>query len=177
MTTTLRRPRLGGEANATRRPRPRRQVRSRQRGRLLALNGATIVALAALVLGVIAILYLFQTSQVAELGYQLSYLQKQQDELTNQNALLAYQDDSAHAVNVVDQIAVSQLGMVPMRSFQYLTVQRPAQTELPAVPADPSVHASLMTRIRRALEGSSQAAHPASKPAPAVNVNADGTKP
>ena len=178
MTTSVRHPRPAGEPRTAAASPARRRGRTRRRERYLSLNGAMMVGLAALALGVIAILYLVQTSQVAELGYQLSYLQKQEDQLNDQNALLSYQDAQAHAMNVIDQIAVGQLGMVPMHSYQYITVQRPAQTELPPVPAEPQVHVSLLTRLQDALSGTSRSAHPTETPVASPTVaNPNGSNP
>ncbi|HET7034163.1 MAG TPA: hypothetical protein VFI42_00630 [Thermomicrobiaceae bacterium] len=141
---------------------PARPRRAR-RGYLM-LNGAALVALAALFLGCIGILYLIQTSQVAQLGYQMSHLQTRYDELTDANEKLRYQIDRDHSLPVVQQVAITKLEMVPLHTFKFLQVQRPAQDQLPAPAPEPRTHLSLWRQVREALLGTSRADHATNPP-------------
>jgi len=160
MTSTMRPPKLlearhAGDETGPAGPEPAPRAR---RGYLM-LNGAALVAITAMALGAIGILYLIQTSQVAQLGYQLSHLQQQYDDLTNANEKLQYQVDHDHSLPVVQQVALTQLGMVPMHDFKFIQVDRPSQDQLPPQAPEPRPHHSLWQRVRDALTGTSSADH------------------
>lgn len=163
MTLTARRPRALDrgelvEAGAAVETAARSQPRQARRVYLL-LNGASLVVVAAIALGIIGILYLIQTSQVAQAGYQLSHLQTQEDQLTNANEKLRYQVDHDHSLPVVQQVAIAKLGMVPLHTFMFLQVDRPAQDQLPPLGPEHRAHVSLWARVREALLGSNRADH------------------
>jgi cell division protein FtsL len=128
--------------------RVRRQARP-----YISLNGAAMVGIAALAIGVIGILYLIQTSQVAELGYQLSHLQSQHDDLALDNSRLAYQVGRYESLDTIQQVATQQLGMTHLENYQFLQVQRPPQENLIPLPAEHFPNRSLFERAKGALLG------------------------
>jgi cell division protein FtsL len=96
----------------------------------LIINGATMVAIAAIALTVIGILYLIQTSEVAQLGYDLSRLQSQKDSMTLEVSELEYDVARYEALQTVEEVAVTQLGMTPMSNYEFIEIQAPAERNL-----------------------------------------------
>lgn len=96
----------------------------------LIINGATMVAIAAIALTVIGILYLIQTSEVAQLGYDLSRLQTQRDTMTMEISELEHEVARYEALHTVEEVAVTQLGMTPMSNYEFIEIQQPAQRNL-----------------------------------------------
>jgi cell division protein FtsL len=96
----------------------------------IVLNGATLVAIAAVALTVIGILYLIQTSEVAQLGYDMSRLQTQRETLTLEISELEYELARYESLQTVEQVAVTQLGMTPMTNYEFIEIQEPAQRNL-----------------------------------------------
>jgi cell division protein FtsL len=78
------------------------------------MNGATMVAVAAIALTVIGILYLIQTSEVAQLGYDMSRLQEQRNTLTMETSELEYELARYESLQTVEEVAVTRLGMSSM---------------------------------------------------------------
>ncbi len=138
---------------------PERQTitqRPRQPRQYFALNGVAMVLIAAVALSLIGILYLMQTAKVASLGYQFSDLQNKYYALSLDNSKLGYQVARDQSLDKIDQIATQQLGMTPLTSnFQFLQVERPANDNLPPIPADVQPRPSLLQRIKAAITGES----------------------
>lgn len=97
------------------------------------INGATMVAIAAIALTVIGILYLIQTSEVAQLGYDMSRLQTQRDEITLEISELEYELARYESLQTVEEVATTQLGMTPMSNYEFIRIQEPAERNL-AIP-------------------------------------------
>lgn len=103
----------------------------------LVMNGATMVAIAAIALTVIGILYLIQTSEVAQLGYDMSRLQTQRDTVTLEISELEYELARYESLQTVEEVAISRLGMTPMSNYEFVEIQQPANRNLTIVePAD-----------------------------------------
>ncbi len=119
----------------------------------LIINGATMVAIAAIALTVIGILYLIQTSEVAQLGYDLSRLQSQRDTVTMEISELEYEVARYESLQTVEEVAVTQLGMTPMSNYEFIEIQQPAERNLtiPA-PAEPEKQ-SFFERVVDAVFG------------------------
>jgi cell division protein FtsL len=117
------------------------------------MNGATMVAIAAIALTVIGILYLIQTSEVAQLGYDMSRLQTQRDSLTLEISELEYELARYESLQTVEQIAVTQLGMTPMSNYVFIEIQPPAQRNLALPEQSASADRSIFDRIGDALFG------------------------
>ncbi len=128
--------------------RPTVPERRRPRGQYLALNGVAMVIIAAVALTAIGILYLVQTAKVAGLGYEFSRLQNQYYSLSLENSKLGYDVARDQSLDQVSQIATQQLGMTPLKNFQFLQVQRPANDNLPPLPPDVEPQKSLVERIK-----------------------------
>jgi cell division protein FtsL len=94
------------------------------------MNGATMVAVAAIALTVIGILYLIQTSEVAQLGYDMSRLQEQRNTLTMETSELEYELARYESLQTVEEVAVTRLGMTPMTNYEFLDLDAPAQRNL-----------------------------------------------
>ncbi len=109
---------------------PRATRAARAAGGLSTVAIAVIVALA---LGGLSVLYLVQTSQVVQLGYELTHLQEQHDTLVLENSRLRYEIARYQSLDTVERIARHELGMTPVRRTVFLEVERPASTELPPV--------------------------------------------
>jgi cell division protein FtsL len=117
------------------------------------LNGATMVAIAAIALTVIGILYLIQTSEVAQLGYDMSRLQAQRESMTLEISELEYELARYESLQTVEEVAVTQLGMTPMNNYEFIEIQEPAQRNL--VLPDPVEHhtPSVFERVLDAVLG------------------------
>jgi cell division protein FtsL len=117
------------------------------------MNGATMVAIAAIALTVIGILYLIQTSEVAQLGYDMSRLQSQRDSMTLEISELEYELARYESLQTIEEYAVTRLGMAPMTNYEFIEVQAPAQREL--VLPEPIKHESpsFFERILDAVTG------------------------
>jgi cell division protein FtsL len=94
------------------------------------MNGATMVAIAAIALTVIGILYLIQTSEVAQLGYDMSRLQTQRDSLTLEISELEYEIARYESIQTIEEYATSRLGMAPMTNYEFIELQEPSQRNL-----------------------------------------------
>ena len=167
MTTSIH-PRPAGRERAVATPRADR----RERRRYLRLNGASMVMIATIALSIIGILYLVQTSQVAQLGYQLSRLQKQHDELALENARIGYEIARYESIEKVQQVAIERLGMTPLKQYRFLTVQRPAQENLPTLPPEQAPPPPVWQRALDALRGIGHA-HAPTEPAATATTSGE----
>ncbi len=127
--------------------------RRRQEGQYIELNGVAMVIIAAVALAIICMLYLMQTAKVAGLGYQFSHLQNDYYSLSLENSKLGYQVARDQSLDQVERIATQQLGMTPLKNFQFLQVERPSSDNLPPIPADIQPSHSLWDRIKAAVIG------------------------
>jgi len=132
-----------------------------------ALNGVALVIIVAVALTIICILYLVQTARVASLGYKFSALQDDYYALSLENSKLGYEVAREQSLDTINQIATGPLGMKPMDDFKFVQVQRPAQADLPPLPAETPPHESTWQRIKAAITGEANASVPqqAAKPA------------
>ncbi|HLI52380.1 MAG TPA: hypothetical protein VKU87_11310 [Thermomicrobiaceae bacterium] len=152
--------------------------RSRRYVRLpyIRLNGAAMVALVAAALSIIGILYLVQTAHVASLGYQLSALQNQRNDLAIQTAGIQAQVAQYESLNQIESIATKQLGMVPMQHYVFLNVPQQAVTaSQPAATTTVPAKESLWHRFVRQITGTGQADSPEKGP-PALPITAESSK-
>ena len=133
-----------------------------------ALNGVALVIIVAVTLTVICILYLIQTARVASLGYKFSALQDDYYALSLENSKLGYDVAREQSLDTINQIATGQLGMKPMNDFKFVQVQRPAQADLPPLPAETLPHASTWERIKAAITGEASASVPQQPAKPAT---------
>jgi cell division protein FtsL len=156
MTTLTRPPEVQKQARASTPPRRVRERRPAGR-RYLTLNGAALVALAAIVLTVLGFLYLVQTTRVAGLGYELSRLQRDHDTVEIETARLGYEIAHYESLDTVKQVAIEQLGMSSGGQHRFLDVQRPAQEQLPPPPRETAPPESFWHRIERAALGTGRA--------------------
>lgn len=130
MSTTVR-ARTSVEAVA---PRPERESRAARAVRAAGgLSNVAIAVIVALALGGLSVLYLIQTSQVVQLGYQLTHLQEEHDALVLENSRLRYEIARYQSLDTIEQMARNELGMVPVRRTLFLEVERPATSELTPV--------------------------------------------
>jgi cell division protein FtsL len=119
----------------------------------IAINGATMVSIAAIALTIIGLLYLIQTSQVAELGYDMSRLQTQRDSLSLEISELQYEMARYESLQTVERVAEERLGMTPMTNYEFIAVQEPAQRELTLPEPEQFASKSLTERVFHALAG------------------------
>lgn len=155
--------------------------RSRRYARLpyIRLNGAGMVALVAAALSIIGILYLVQTAHVASLGYKLSALQKQRDDLAIQTAGIQAQVAQYESLNQIEGIATKQFGMVPMQHYVFLNVPNsPVAVNPPAVTTQSPTKESLWHRFVRQITGTGRAVSPDKGPPalPIATLNSKVTK-
>ena len=126
MSTTVR-PRA---SMGTAAPRPARESRAARAVRAAGgLSNVTIAVIVALALGGLSVLYLIQTSQVVQLGYQLTHLQEERDALVLENSRLRYEIARYQSLDTIERMARDELGMVPVRRTLFLDVERPPQAE------------------------------------------------
>lgn len=119
------------------RARAARQGRSRTEPQQVAgrrpyfeINGANMIAIAAIALTVIGILYLIQTSQVAQLGYDLSRLQTQRNSVTLEISELEYDVARYESLQTVEEVATDRLGMTPLSNYAFIDLRMPAERNL-----------------------------------------------
>jgi cell division protein FtsL len=154
MTTATRPPEIRERTVAPASPSRARKPAKR---RYLALNGAALVVLAAIVLTILGFLYLAQTTRVATLGYELSRLQRDHDAVEIETSRLGYEIAHYESLDTVRQVAIEQLGMSAMGQHRFLDVQRPTQDELPPPPRETAPSESFWHRIERAVLGTGRA--------------------
>jgi hypothetical protein len=145
-----------------------RAASKRRPKQYFALNGVALVIIVAVALTVICILYLVQTARVASLGYKFSALQDDYYTLSLDNSKLGYDVAREQSLDTINQVATGQLGMKPMTDFKYVQVQRPAQDNLPALPAETPPHQSTWQRIKAAITGEASASVPQQVTRPAT---------
>jgi cell division protein FtsL len=144
----------GQRAQAARRERSRAEAKPvTARRPYFEINGATMVAIAAIALTVIGILYLIQTSQVAQLGYDLSRLQTQRNTVTLEISELEYEVARYESLQTIENVATDQLGMTPMTSYAFIDLQIPAERNLAIPDAADAESRSFFERISDALLG------------------------
>ncbi|TVR75100.1 MAG: hypothetical protein EA415_04535 [Sphaerobacteraceae bacterium] len=117
------------------------------------INGATMVAIAAIALTLIGILYLVQTSQVAQLGYDLSRLQTQRDAATLEISELEYEIARYESLQTVEEVATSQLGMTPLSNYAFIDLRMPEQRNLTIPPVSEPESQTFFERIFDAVLG------------------------
>lgn len=144
---------------ATSRSAARRKANSSQpvRQPYFVMNGATLVAVAAIALTVIGILYLIQTSEVAQLGYDMSRLQAQRDTMTLEISELEYELARYQSLQTVEEVAETQLGMTPMTNYEFMNIQEPAQRNLTIPEAAEQPSPSFLERVFDAVMGTGSA--------------------
>jgi cell division protein FtsL len=79
----------------------------------------------------LCLLYLEQTSRVVELGYELTRLQREREQVALEVAALRYQLAQRESLARVDDLARREYGMVPLRYVEALSVERPVPTAVP----------------------------------------------
>jgi cell division protein FtsB len=117
------------------------------------MNGATMVSIAAIALTIIGLLYLIQTSQVAQLGYDMSRLQTERETLSLEISELKYELARYESLATVEEFAESRLGMVPMQNYVFIEVQEPAEAELPVAEQPSAEQPTFFDRLFRAVMG------------------------
>jgi cell division protein FtsL len=125
------------------------------------LSTAAVAVVAVLALGGLSVLYLVQTSQVVRLGYELTHLQEQHDQIVLETSRLRYEIARYQSLPTVEQVARHELGMVPVRRTVFLDLERPAQPA-PAVATETTVASvsweqrlwELIWGVGRAADGS-----------------------
>lgn len=143
----------GQRASRTRSARRNVQPAPARRHPYLVLNGATMVSIAAIALTVIGLLYLIQTSEVAQLGYDMSRLQTEREDLTLEISELEYEVARHESLQTVEEVAVTELGMAPMTSYEFIQIQAPVERNL-SLPQERSTDSpGFFERIGDALMG------------------------
>lgn len=117
------------------------------------MNGAIMVSIAAIAITLIGILYLVQTSQVAQLGYEMSRLQDRHDSLTMEISDLQYEVARYESLQTVEDVARDRLGMTDMANYNFIEVQQPPSREL--TPPEPQQFdsPSFLERVKHAVLG------------------------
>jgi cell division protein FtsL len=152
--------------------RPARRSRGRAkatRSRLLrrpyiTINGATMVSIAAIVITVIGLLYLIQTSQVAQLGYDMSRLQTEREQLSLDVSELKYEFARYESLYTVEQVATEQLGMVHLTNYDFIEVEAPVHRELPVAQPVSGEDRTLFGRVVRSMLGIGEASSKSTDP-------------
>lgn len=98
-----------------------RGTRARARWRLLPRH-ALLLLLSLLAFGAINLLYLVQTSTVANRAYRIEQLRMENEELIRQNETLQLRIAEYESLSAVESTAVEKLGMQPATNFEYITV-------------------------------------------------------
>ncbi|MCX2727288.1 hypothetical protein OO015_07225 [Thermomicrobium sp. 4228-Ro] len=99
----------------------------------------------------LCLLYLEQTNRVVELGYELTRLQRDREQVSLEVAALRYQLAQRQSLARVEELARREYGMVPLRRAEALAVERPVPAPDPT-PA-PAPQRRWWERVRDALLG------------------------
>ncbi len=137
----------------------RRRTRTRSGGasRYLVMNGATMVSIAAIAITVIGLLYLVQTAHVAQLGYDMSRLHAQRENLTMEISELEYELSRFESIQTVEGVAEAQLGMTPLTNYEFVEIQEPANRQLSLPDEERHESRSWLGRVQDALTGAGAA--------------------
>lgn len=128
------------------------------------MHNALLFTIIALVIGLIGLLYLVQTSKVASLGYEVTRLEQERAAKSLENQQLSYQVAQLQALPVVEGIAGDELQMQPMDAYLFLTVPLPLNDELPQTEGTPEPGPSRLERVWNRLTGRGEAVHAESTP-------------
>lgn len=140
------------------RPDPSPPARSR-------INTALIFIVVAGLVTAVGMLYLVQTNHVAGLGFEMSQLQREREALTLRNERLNFSIAQYESLDVVEEIALIELGMIESEDFVFLSAPRPAIDELPAVKPLDAYQPSLWERIWQSLNGEATVVNASSRDA------------
>ena len=153
---------------APRRVQPARPVRRARIVRPAAppLNTAALFTIVVLTIATVGLLHLIQTSQVAGLGYEVSRLERERTAKALENQQLSYDVARLQALPQVEQVALEQLGMLPVDDYIFLTVPLPPSDELGTPEPAPARERSVLERVWDRLTGRAEATHPADEDAP-----------
>lgn len=121
------------------------------------VNSALIFIVVAILITAVGLLYLLQTNYVAGLGYEMSQLQEERSTLALRNEQLNYSLAQYESLSAVESVAVGQIGMEEAESELFLSVPRPASTELATPEPLQADSASLPERIWQRLTGAATA--------------------
>lgn len=128
-------------------------------GRSSRMNGAVMFTIAALGITMVGLLYLIQTSQIAGLGYEVSRLERERLEKSLENQALTYELSRFQALPAIEQVAIEDMGMLPVDDPIYLTVQSPPSDELIVAEPQAGTRRSLGERLWDALRGEAEASN------------------
>lgn len=165
---------LAHERRAARSQRERQKASARRRERqpYIVMNGATMVSIAAVAITIIGLLYLIQTSEVAQLGYDMARLQSQRESLSLEISELEYELARHESLHTVEDVAVDRLGMTELSNYEFVQVQEPAERDLSVPEPVPKEEPTAFERIVDAVLGvgaaSSSQAEPADESDPEV---------
>ncbi len=124
-------------------------------GRPRRLPGALVVLLSVLVIGALGMLYLLQTNHVANLGYEMSALQREREAALVEQQRLSAQIAGKQALPAVDSTARFELGMQPVDDYVFLDVELPPAVVEAEPESTPEEGPSTLQRFWNRLTGSS----------------------
>ncbi len=117
---------------------------SRPLNRSTRVGYAAWIPLAGILIGIASLLYLAQTSEVANTGYSIQDLQLQESNWEMRNEQLTLQLDKARALPGIQAQATGRLGMVPANNPIFLKAA-PVTGQSGSVASGPSVSPALAT--------------------------------
>jgi cell division protein FtsB len=121
------------------------------------VSNAALFTVIALAITLVGLFYLIQTAEVANLGYEVSRLERERAAKSLENQELTYEIARFQALPAIETMARRDLGMTPMEDFRFITVTAPASAEL-ATPAPEPVHQrTRLERIWDRLTGQAEA--------------------
>lgn len=145
----------GERANETRRVRRQRLVPTA--GPRRRAHGALLFSLACALSAAVGLLAVFQTSTIAELGVELSAVQRDIEAQSLRNAEMSFQLGYYESLPVVEELAIERQGMQPMDASYYLTAQRPPEATATLVTHDQQARRSVVQRMVDRLLGRGEA--------------------
>lgn len=114
-----------------RRDLPKRAQAAKQRAHQLVVprHVALFIVIAAVVCAV-SLIYLVQTSAVANRAYQIDSLKYDNEELARANETLKLEIAEFESLAAVEQVATDQLGMQPVNDVEYISVPQVTSQEV-----------------------------------------------
>lgn len=91
------------------------------------MSSATVLVVSVVLISLVSLLYLIQTSQIATTGYELGRLDLQKEELLREQQQLQYSVSQYQNLGQIEATARDKLGMVRPMTSTYLPVLLPEQ--------------------------------------------------
>jgi cell division protein FtsL len=90
------------------------------------MNSAGVLVVGVVLVSLVSLLYLIQTSRIATTGYELAQLEQQHDQLLQEQQELQFIVSQYQNLGRIETLAKDKLGMVRPMKYRYLSVSLPS---------------------------------------------------